>query len=152
MTAVLPALRRRRLCALDVEPLRLRGRASVGKPAAVAAAMAPTPAVPVADAPPRIARLALHPDPAELRDPALYRMYIALTEAVGKAGLQSVRVCDVADDPAAAVVVFGAATLPDGVPAQRVLRADPLAELHADRARKRLLWERMQALSRDGSG
>jgi hypothetical protein len=28
----------------------------------------------------------------------------------------------------------------------RVLRADPLAVLHADRERKRQLWERMQAL------
>jgi hypothetical protein len=79
-------------------------------------------------------------------------MYAALTEAVGKAGLQRVRVCDVADDPTAAVMVFGAAPLPEGVPMLRVMRADPLAVLRADRERKRLLWERMQALGRGGNG
>jgi hypothetical protein len=95
-----------------------------------------------------IRRLALQPDPAELRDPAIHRMYQALTEAVPKAGLQSVRVCDVADDPTAAVMVFGAAPLPEGVPMLRVLRVDPLSVLHADRERKRMLWEQMQALGR----
>jgi hypothetical protein len=56
----------------------------------------------------------------------------------------------VAEDPAAAVMVFGAAPLPEGVPAVRILRADPLAVLHADRERKRLLWEQMLALGRRG--
>ena len=69
---------------------------------------------------------------------------------LGKAGLQRVRVCDVAEDPTAAVMVFGAAPLPEGVPMLRVLRADPLRVLHADRERKRLLWERMQTLGRGG--
>ena len=78
-------------------------------------------------------------------------MYAALTEAVGKAGLQRVRVCDVVEDPTAAVMVFGAAPLPEGVPLLRVLRADPLVVLHTDRERKRLLWERMLALGR-GAG
>jgi hypothetical protein len=93
----------------------------------------------------------LQPDPDELRDPAINRMYMALTEAVAKAGLQPVRVCDVADDPGAAVMVFGAAALPEGVPAVRILRADPLAVLHSDRERKRLLWERMLALGQQAS-
>jgi len=97
-----------------------------------------------------IRRLALQPDPAELDDPVIRSMYAALTEAVGKAGLQRVRVCDVAEDPTAAVMVFGAAPLPEGVPVLRVLRADPLRVLHADRERKRMLWERMRALGRGG--
>ncbi|MGH8190262.1 MAG: hypothetical protein ACREP2_02320 [Rhodanobacteraceae bacterium] len=148
------ALRERRLHALGVEPWRLRrdGAAPATTSSAVDAASADVAAI---DAPPvlpvTIHRLALHPDPAELRDPAIHRMYSALTEAVGKAGLQAVRVCDVADDPTAAVMVFGAAPLPDGVPAVRVLRADPLATLHADRERKRALWERLQALGCAGT-
>jgi hypothetical protein len=47
-------------------------------------------------------------------------------------------------------MVFGAAPLPEGGPMLRVLRADPLSVLHADRERKRLLWDRMQALGRGG--
>lgn len=154
MSAVLPALRVRRLHALGIAPLHLRARGPVAERegAPVAATTAPTIAAPAADTPAGIARLALHPDPAELRDPAINKLYIALTEAVSKAGLQSVRVCDVAGDPSAAVMVFGAAPLPAGVPVLRVLRADPLAVLHADRERKRLLWERMQALGRGGNG
>ncbi|HJR14152.1 MAG TPA: hypothetical protein VJ833_09680 [Rhodanobacteraceae bacterium] len=155
MNEVVPAMRERRLRALGVQPLRLRRRAvaAAGAPDIVAphaASRAPDVA-PVAT-PSRIAirRLALHPDPAELDDPVIRSMYAALTEAVGKAGLQRVRVCDVAEDPTAAVVVFGAAPLPEGVPMLRVLRADPLALLHVDRDRKRLLWEQMQALGRSG--
>jgi hypothetical protein len=49
-------------------------------------------------------------------------------------------------------MVFGAAPLPAGVPPVRVLRADPLGVLHADRERKRLLWEQMLALGRRGQG
>lgn len=142
------ALRERRLHALGVEPLRLRGAvADVAQPVA-------TPeSVPVA-APSKtsIRRLALQPDPAELDKPTIRNMYAALTEAVGKAGLQRVRVCDVADDPTAAVMVFGAAPLPEGVPMLRVLRVDPLSVLHTDRERKRLLWEQMQALGRGEAG
>jgi hypothetical protein len=48
-------------------------------------------------------------------------------------------------------MVFGAAPLPEGVPVFRVLRVDPLFVLHADRERKRLLWEQMQALGGDRS-
>jgi hypothetical protein len=109
--------------------------------------------VPAAPAPEKISirRLALQPDPAELADPVIRNMYTALTEAVSKAGLQRVRVCDVAEDATAAVMVFGAAPLPEGVPMVRVLRVDPLRVLHADRERKRLLWEQMQALGR-GNG
>jgi hypothetical protein len=146
---VATTLRERRLRALGVEPLRLRRRVSVAN----------TPLPPVPDVAPdaeqpkiSIRRLALQPDPAELDDPAIRSMYAALTEAVGKAGLQRVRVCDVAEDPSAAVMVFGAAPLPEGVPMLRVLRADPLTVLHADRERKRVLWERMLALGRGGSG
>ena len=153
MNDVMPTLHERRLRALGVQPLRLRRLSSVdvtasGAPAAdddsvVHAVPLAPPALPAKTA---ICRLALQPDPAELRDPAINKMYQALTEAVPRAGLQSVRVCDVADDPTAAVMVFGAAPLPEGVPPLRVLRADPLAVLHADRERKRLLWEQMQAL------
>lgn len=142
-------LRMCRLRAIGVEPWRLRTRGTAAAPAAPAPAEPP----PGNDAQPQgtIRRLALQPDPAELGDPAINKMYMALTEAVAKAGLQPVRVCDVADDPDAAVMVFGAAPLPTGVPAVRVLRADPLAVLHADRERKRALWERMQSLGRNGS-
>jgi hypothetical protein len=136
---------------LGIRPLRLGGsHAGAGAPAAHADAVAGQPAA----APEVVAfrRLALQPDPAELETPALRKMYEALTEAVGKAGLQRIRVCDAADDPGAAVMVFGSAALPEGVPPVRVLRADPLAVLHGDRERKRLLWEQMQALGRRGNG
>ncbi|TAN06072.1 MAG: hypothetical protein EPN36_05010 [Rhodanobacteraceae bacterium] len=150
MNGVAMTLRERRLRALGVEPLRLR-RHVVGavveppvvQDAAPVAAQQAT--MPVATS---IRKLALQPDTTELADPALSKMYAALTEAVGKAGLQRVRVCDVRDDPAAAVMVFGAAAVPEGVPLVRVLRVDPLSVLHADRERKRLLWERLQALGR----
>lgn len=151
MSTTAPA-RERRLRALGVTPLRLRA-VRVDADAEVLHAVeeaAPVPASTNTNAGTRITRLALHPDPAELRDPAINKMYTALSEAIGKAGLQPVRVCDVADDPAAAVMVFGAAPLPEGVPLVRVLRADPLAVLHLDRERKRQLWERMQALGREG--
>lgn len=145
------SLRERRLCALDVAPLRLRRR-TVGnvdaRPIVEVQAPATTPTA--VAAPARIARLALHADPAERRDPAIDKMYVALSEAIGKAGLQPVRPCDVADDPTAAVMVFGNAAIPAGVPAVRVLRVDPLTVLHADRERKRQLWERMRALGRAG--
>jgi hypothetical protein len=144
MSAVARAIRERQLRALGVEPLRLHARGTVTTRAAPSAqAVAPQATA--------IRRLALQPDPAELDDPVIRNMYAALTEAVGKAGLQRVRVCDVAGDPSAAVMVFGAAPLPEGVPAVRVLRADPLGVLHTDRERKRELWERMQALGRGGS-
>lgn len=157
MTAAAP--RARYLRALGVEPLHLRRCI----PAPAVAGSKSATAQPVAvDAPPaapgplpsttRIRRLALQPDTTELADPVLGAMYTALSAAVSKAGLQSVRPCDVADDPSAAVLVFGAAPLPAGVPAVRILRTDPLRVLHADRERKRLLWERMQALGRGEAG
>jgi len=139
----------RRLRAVGVEPWRLRSRGAKATPAA--SAIAEPPLAKEAPSSSTIRRLALQPDPAELSNPAINKMYMALTEAVPKAGLQPVRVCDVAEDPGAAVMVFGAAPLPEGVPAARVLRADPLAVLLADRERKRALWERMQALGRNGS-
>ncbi|HJR10804.1 MAG TPA: hypothetical protein VJ823_05265 [Rhodanobacteraceae bacterium] len=154
MSDPMPALRERRLRALGVQPLRLRRRVSVGVavPTPLAADESvghPAPPAPVAVSEKvSIRRLALQPDPAELRDPAINMMYMALTEAVPRAGLQSVRPCDVAEDPTAAVMVFGAAPLPEGVPMLRVLRVDPLAVLYADRERKRVLWEQMQALGR----
>lgn len=147
------ALRVRRLRALDVEPLRVvlrvTGSQAEARPVAVPVPVAAPESAAAAVA---INRLALQPDHAELGDPALRTMYAALTEAVGKAGLQRVRVCDVADDASAAVMVFGAAPLPEGVPLLRVLRADPLSVLHADHERKRLLWERLLVLGRGGSG
>lgn len=162
MTTDAQAMRGRRLCALGVEPLQLRVHGSAVADArhastlpdgarAVATPPAST-AVPVgAPLASMIRRLALQPDPVELDDPAIRKMYESLTEAVGKAGLQRVRVCDVADDPTSAVMLFGAAPLPEGVPVERVLREDPLSVLHADRERKRRLWGRMQALGRSGS-
>ncbi|MGN6790269.1 MAG: hypothetical protein ACTHJP_12180 [Rhodanobacteraceae bacterium] len=158
MNEVAPVLRERRLRALGVQPLRLRHRGLVpapqpcAEPAVVATPAKTVPAAASAPAETRVSirRLALQPDPAELRDPAINKMYSALTEAVVKAGLQSVRVCDVSEDSTAAVMVFGAAPLPEGVPAVRILRADPLSVLHADRERKRLLWEWMLALGRGG--
>lgn len=134
------ASRELHLRALGIAPLRLRRRQPAAAPAAEPEQAAAIPQVA------RIARLALQPDPAELADPAIGKMYAALTAAVSKAGLQIVRVCDVADDATAAVMVFGAAPLPDGVPAVRVLRADPLRVIYTDHERKRLLWEQMQAL------
>lgn len=152
MNATMPAMRERRLRALAVEPLRLRLRAPPVAPiVAQAVSGAASAVVPdIASGVPRVRRLALQPDQAELGDPVINKMYVALTEAVAKAGLQSVRVCDVADDPTAAVMVFGAAPSPEGVPAERVLHVDPLSVLYADRERKRLLWEQMRALGRDG--
>lgn len=149
------------LRALGVAPLYLRrsvvavaetqaARPQVA-PAEVAAPVA-SPAPAASEVALRICRLALLPDTAELADPALSAMYAALSAAVGKAGLQSVRPCDVEADPSAAVMVFGAAPLPADVPAVRVLRADPLRVLHADRERKRQLWERLQALGRGETG
>jgi|SRR5690348_5260360 len=157
MNDAAPALRDRRLRALGVQPLRLRqvrtaaGAAPVEVRVLDEVVASVAPPAPVLATTGAIRRLALQPDPAELDDPAINKMYQALTEAVSKAGLQSVRVCDVAEDPTAAVMVFGAAALPEGVPVLRVLRADPLRVLHADRERKRLLWERMQTLGRGGS-
>lgn len=138
----------RHLRALGIEPLRLRARVAVpdALPSPVVAA-SPEPAAGART----LRKLALQPDNAELADPAIQAMYTALTEAVGKAGLQRVRVCDVADDAEAMVMVFGAAPAPAGVPALRVVRVDPLSVLNTDRERKRLLWEQMQKLAR-GSG
>ncbi len=155
MSAV--ALRMRQLRALGVEPLRLRAVAARATPApkvSLAQMPAPKPVTPPAGpvAVATIRRLALAPDLAELRDSAIHKLYTALTEAVPKAGLQSVRPCDVASDPTAAVMVFGAAAVPEGVPLVRVLRADPLSVLHADRERKRQLWDRMLALGHGGGG
>lgn len=154
MNLRVPDLRDRRLRALGIVPLRLRrpvaGSGDGPSPAptvAVAPSTAPAPEVQTAPAT-TIRRLALQPDPVELADPAVRQMYSALTDAVAKAGLQPVRPCDVAADPRAAVIVFGAAPVPEGVPAARVLREDALAVLHANRAGKRRLWERMQAMGR----
>lgn len=158
------ALRERHLRALGVEPLRLRPAVAAAVvavvpsvPAAAPAAVAATPvavapAASVAPAAQGRRKLALHPDSAEMDDPAIRAMYTALTEAVGKAGLQHVRVCDVAEHADALVMVFGNANLPPGVPAVRVLRVDPLSVLFADRERKRLLWEQMLALGRGAGG
>lgn len=142
------ALRVRCLRALGVEPLRLR-RANTAVDATVSAPAAAPITQPATTS---IRKLALQPDRSELADPAISKMYTAITEAVGKAGLERIRVCDVAADPAAAVMVFGAASAPDEVPGIRVLRADPLSVLHTDRERKRMLWERLQALARGERG
>lgn len=144
----------RRLRALGITPLRLRdaprGDGQRKQTPSYASGESGPAAMPVP--PGRICRLALLADAGERRDPAIDRMYTALTEAVAKAGLQSVRVCDVTDDPTAALMVFGTVSPPPGVPADRVLHVDALSALHADRERKRALWERMQALGRGPEG
>jgi hypothetical protein len=151
------ALRERRLRALGVAPLRLRQVVVAAAGEVTALAVTPArldaslPAVMEALPVARIRRLALLADPAARRDPAIDKMYTALTEAVSKAGLQPVRVCDVAGDATAAVMVFGAAALPEGIPLVRVLRTDPLDVLHTERDRKRQLWEQLQALGRSGA-
>lgn len=151
MNAAAPVLRARRLRALGVKALYLRGRAPRHAPGIDTAVVPPAPAT-ASGTPPVVRRLALCPDPAELHDPAIQKMYSALTEAVATAGLQSVRVCDVAADASAAVMVFGTAVPPVDVPASRVLRVDALSALHADRECRRRLWQRMRALGRGGSG
>ncbi|MGH8145431.1 MAG: hypothetical protein ACREPY_03775 [Rhodanobacteraceae bacterium] len=156
MSALLASesLRDRRLHALGIERLRWRRPIvcvpAVEPPAAVASAPASV-AAPAMRSSSRVRRLALQTDSVERSDPAINKMYMALTEAVSKAGLQPVRVCDVADDANAAVMVFGAALVPEGIPAVRILRVDPLAVLHADRERKRRLWEQLLALGNGGS-
>lgn len=147
MNAAMADPERRRLAALGVERLVLRARRQAA-PLAVAAPPTPAAAEPVSG----IRHLALAVDTAELRDPGIREMYTALTKAVGQVGLKRVRVCDVAADPAAAVMVFGTAPVPADVPAVRVLRTDPLAVLRADHPRKRVFWERLQLLGREGRG
>lgn len=149
----------RRLAALGIERLRLRVRVRgaaprpAPSPATLAVAVAaPAAAIVAAEVTSGIRHLALSVDTGELADPVLREMYAALTKAVGQVGLQCVRVCDVAADPAAVVMVFGTAPVPVDVPALRVLRVDPLAVLHADRARKRVFWDRLQRLGREGRG
>lgn len=144
-------LRARRLHALGISGWHWRGTRAPARPVTVAAPAAGVASARAATVEP-IRRLALVAETAERSDPAIAKMYADLSEAVTKAGLQPVRVCDVAADPAAAVLVFGAAAVPTGVPPVRVLRADPLAVLHADRERKRALWRRLQALGRTGVG
>lgn len=136
-----------RLRALGVEPLRLRRCAPAARVPTMLATAAPA-AVAIKQPNLPILRLALLPDSAELADPAIHMMYAALTEAVAKVGLQAVRVCDVAADPQAALLVFGVAVAPAEVPGARVLHTEALHVLHADRERKRLLWVRLQALGR----
>lgn len=153
--AVANGMDERRLRALGVTPLRLRdGIRDADRPSASRAApervsglgenlrvTTPAPSL-------RIRRLALLADAAERRDSAINKMYTALTEAVARVGLQSVRVCDVAEDPTAALMVFGDVSWPAEVPSDRILRVEALAVLHADRECKRALWERLQALGR----
>jgi hypothetical protein len=142
----------RRLLAMGVVPLRRRrGRMREGELSVRVSQAAGRAGVP-ASILPGIRRLALLPDPHELGDPLIGAMYSALSDAVAKAGLQSVRVVDVTADPAAAVLVFGGMVVPDGIPPERVLRTAALAELHADRARKRTLWETLLALGRGAGG
>ncbi|HEU0276895.1 MAG TPA: hypothetical protein VFQ95_03620 [Rhodanobacteraceae bacterium] len=150
MSAAIVDPERRRLAALGVERLVLRTRRTVA-PAAPALAAVP-PATEAVEPASGVRHLALSVDTAELRDPDIREMYTALTKAVGQVGLKCVRVCDVAADSAAAVMVFGTAPVPADVPGLRVLRTDPLAVLYQDRARKRAFWERLQLLGREGRG
>lgn len=135
------------LRALGATPMRLRARAGIAETTSVS-----KPAAAVVSAPPPVApdrRIALLRSQAEINQPALATLYTKITEAISALGLQCVRQADAENDPRVRVLAFGEVQLPAGIDATRVLRADALATLEADRARKRGLWELMQRLARE---
>ena len=135
------------LRALGVQPLRLRTRAA---PPAMAAAVREQPATPPADAQP-CKLVALAPLREEMEQPALAALYTKIGEAISSLGLQCVRIADAQADAGVRVLAFGDAALPGDIAQSRVLRTDPLAVLHADRERKRELWNTLRQLAR-GAG
>ena len=146
--------RTRVLQALGVTPLRLRGRAvapretisprpSIAEPAESIAQAAPTPQA----APDH--RIALLRAQSEIEQPALASLYTKITEAISALGLQCVRQADAENDPRVRVLAFGEVPLPAMIEPARVLRADALAVLDADRTRKRALWDLIRNLARE---
>ncbi len=140
------------LRALGVKPLRLRARDdaatvvatlagdSRAAPAAQADAASPSPCFGN--------RIALARASSELHRPELAELSAKLTEAISKLGLQCVRIADAECDPRVRVLAFGDIDVPARIDPARVLRVESLATLHADRARKRALWEMLQGLAR----
>ena len=121
------------LRALGVNPLRLRTRDVAPQP--------PIAAIAAFDK-----RVALLRAQEEIEQPALAMLYTKITEAISTLGLQCVRIADAEADPRVRVLAFGDPPLPPAIDAGRVLRVDALAVLHADRGRKRALWDRLQEL------
>jgi DNA polymerase III psi subunit len=91
-------------------------------------------------------RIALLRSQEEIEQAPLAMLYTKITEAISTLGLQCVRIADAEADPRVRVLAFGDAPLPPAIDAGRVLRVDALAVLHADRGRKRALWDRLQEL------
>jgi len=123
------------LRALGVMPLRLR-TCETGENPAVAAMECDK-------------RIALLRAQEEIEQAPLAMLYTKITEAISSLGLQCVRIADAEADPRVRVVAFGDAPLPPAIDAGRVLRVDALAVLHADRGRKRALWDRLRKLVRE---
>jgi hypothetical protein len=120
------------LRALGVTPLRLRASEPDEHSAAAAAG--------------RDKRIALLRAQGEIEQAPLAMLYTKITEAISSLSLQCVRVADAEADPRVHVLAFGDAPLPPAIGAGRVLRVDALAVLHADRERKRALWDRLRKL------
>ncbi|HJU07987.1 MAG TPA: hypothetical protein VJ727_05845 [Rhodanobacteraceae bacterium] len=127
------------LRALSVTPLRLRARSAIAE----TASMSQT--VPVAFD----KRVALLRSQEEIEQPVLAMLYTKITEAISTLGLQCVRMTDAENDPRVRVLVFGEVPLPPAIGAERAARVDALAVLHADRARKRALWDALQRLAQE---
>ncbi|MEO7149252.1 MAG: hypothetical protein ABIY40_04880 [Rhodanobacteraceae bacterium] len=143
--------RSRTLRALGIAPLRLRARNGATAVVATIAddsQVAPAASVDAASPPARSGnRIVLVRASAELHRPELAELSAKLTEAISKLGMQCVRIVDAERDPHVRVLAFGAVDVPLTIDPARVLRVDTLATLHADRARKRALWEMLQNLA-----
>lgn len=137
------------LRALGATPLRLRARATDA--AVDTAALHPAPAASPGAAPPLHFdnRIALARSSQELHQPALAELSARITEAISKLGLQCVRMIDAERDTAVRVLAFGDAPVAATIDPARVLRVDTLSTLHADRERKRALWDLLQGLARE---
>ena len=127
------------LRALGVQPLRLRARKIVSA--------APQPQIAASVMFDK--RIALLRAQEEIEQPVLAMLYTKITEAISTLGLQCVRMADAENDPRVRVLVFGEVPLPPAIGAERVARVDALAVLHADRARKRALWDALQRLAQE---
>lgn len=141
------------LHALGITPLRLRARndarvsvATIADDSQVAPAASADAASPSARYSNRIALIRAS---AELHRPELAELSAKLTEAISKLGMQCVRIADAERDPHVRVLAFGDIEVPATIDPTCVLRIDTLATLHADRTRKRALWEMLQNLTRD---
>lgn len=123
------------LRALGVVPLRLRTSDPDEKAAAATATATESDK-----------RIALLRAQEEIEQAPLAMLYTKITEAISSLGLQCVRMADAEADPRVRVLAFGDPPLPPAIDPGRVLRVDALAVLHADRERKRALWDRLQQL------